>query len=412
MSRWLRDVWQWTKRWPTAGQIGFALVVILITAAISSGISNALRDSNDPRATTATTSSAPTTATTFRAPTTSSGATTATRPPATAATAATSTTHPSTTTTTTVHGVLTGPRFYASVDTMKESKDGEARGLSSAEIVDNVILSASIGNNYITVNTHLEYPDVMGQWVQTIRAAGKSVWFRLGTSNCSQSRSSYLTEMQKLIVGHPGYFRSGDIFDGDTENENSCYWTQNCGSSGPYGCPDEFNTFTQNLTTYADQAFALIGVTGVITWIHSTDPGTATTGLLNARTVEVDHNTVTVDAYPDQNTTDPNTAAQSWLNQLEEIHNAWPNADVVIGEAGYCLKSNVSDAAQASVLSAEYAVIEQANYPWLKGWNYWVGAGGEGYGGYTNIMSGGIGRWRLRPASSVLSDFYRFQLAK
>ena len=313
---------------------------------------------------------------------------------------------------TTTTTVPTGPAFYASVDTMKESKDGEAHDLSAAQILDNVILSASMGNNYVSVNTHLEYPDVMGQWVQTIRAAGKSVWFRLGTSKCSQSRASYLTQMQKLIVDHPGYFRSGDIFDGDTENENSCYWTQQCGSRGPYGCPDEFNTFTQNLTTYADQAFAQIGVTGVITWIHSTDPGTATTGLLNARTVQVDHNTVTVDAYPDQNTTDPNTAAQSWLNQLEEIHNAWPNADVVIGEAGYCLSIDVSDATQASVLSAEFAAIERANYPWLKGWNYWVGAGGPAYGGNTNIISGSTGSWRVRAASSVLSDFYRFQLAK
>jgi hypothetical protein len=72
----------------------------------------------------------------------------------------------------------------------------------------------------------------------------------------------------------------------------------------------------------------------------------------------------------------------------------------------------VSDTVQASVLNAEFAAIERANYPWLKGWNYWVGAGGPGYGGNTNLMSGGAGSWRARPASSIVSDFYRFQLAK
>jgi hypothetical protein len=300
--------------------------------------------------------------------------------------------------------------FYASVDTMKESKDAEANGLSFTQISNDVNASARLGVNYITVNTRMEYPVVMGQWVRAIRNAGKRVWFRLGSTNCAQARSSYLTEMQNLITSHPSYFRSGDIFDGDSENENSCYWTNACNGS-PWNCPYAFNTFTQKLTTYADQAFAIAGIGGVITWIHSTDPGTAQAGLLNAKTVQVDHNTVTIDAYPDQNTTDPATAARKWLDQLNKIHGVWPNADIVIGEAGYNLNTQVSDANQTAVLHAEFAAIERANYPWLKGWNYWVGAGGPGYGGYTNILSGRTGNWTVRPAGSELSSFYHSQLA-
>jgi hypothetical protein len=279
-----------------------------------------------------------------------------------------------------------------------------------AQIQNDVNASARLGVNYITVDTHMERPGVMGQWVRAIRNAGKRVWFRLGTRNCAQTRSSYLTEMQNLIRSHPSYFRSGDIFDGDAENENSCWWKNNCNGS-PWNCPHAFNTFTQNLTIYADQAFAQIGLSGVITWIHSTDPGTAQAGLLSAQTVKVDHNVVTIDPYPDQNTTDPATAARKWLDQLNKIHSVWPNAAIVIGEAGYNLNTQVSDANQAAVLQAEFAAIEQMNPPWLKGWNYWVGAGGPGYGGYTNILKGTTGNWRPRAAGTVLKNFFAWARA-
>jgi hypothetical protein len=302
--------------------------------------------------------------------------------------------------------------FIASVDTMKESKDAERNRLTYAQIAQDVRLAATLNPTHITVNTRMEYPAVMGQWVTAVRQAGKNVWFRLGSDNCSQTRSSYLAEMQKLIASNPGFFRSGDVFDGDAEAENSCYWTDNCGSSGTYACPDQFNTFVQNLTTYADRSFKQIGVSGVITWIHSTDPGTATSGLLNATTVAIDHNTVTVDAYPDGKITDPATAANAWLKELNELHGAWPAAQLVIGEAGYSLNINVADATQHAVLSAEYNAIKRAAYPWLVGWNYWVGAGGSSYGGYTNIFVGSTGNWRVRPGASDLAAFYGAQTGR
>ena len=55
------------------------------------------------------------------------------------------------------------PTFVASVDTMKESRDTETRPLSSTEILDIVRLSARINTNYITVDTHWDYPDYMQQ---------------------------------------------------------------------------------------------------------------------------------------------------------------------------------------------------------------------------------------------------------
>ena len=302
--------------------------------------------------------------------------------------------------------------FVTSLDTMKESKDLATAGLTDAQISNDVNVAASLNTTHITVDTQMEYPSVMGQWVRAVRSTGRSVWFRLGSADCSQSRASYLQEMQSLIVSHPGFFRPGDIFDGDAEAENSCYWTEHCGANGAYGCPDQFNVFLQSLTTDADRAFAAIGLSGVTTWVHSTDPGTATSGLLNATTVRVDHGTVTVDLYPDGNTTDGATAAQAMLSALSEIHNRWANSDVVVGEAGFCLNIDVADGIQADVLTSEYTAVAQASYPWLRGWNYWVGAGGPGRGGYTNIFSGGTGNWTARPAAQALARFYQFELAK
>jgi len=43
--------------------------------------------------------------------------------------------------------------------------------------------------------------------------------------------------------------------------------------------------------------------------------------------------------------------------------------------------------------------------------NYWVGPGGAGFGGYTNIFSGSYGNWTLRPAAQDLSNYYQTMLS-
>jgi hypothetical protein len=295
--------------------------------------------------------------------------------------------------------------FYSSVDTMKLSKDGAGSGLTIAQIHDAVVNSA-IGN-YVTNDVPMEYPTVMGQWSGAIRNADEHVWYRMSSSQHCLDRTVYLADLYSLMVNNPGYWHAGDIIDGDAENENSCYWTEHCGSRGPYGCPQAFNDFTGALTETEDAALAKLGITGVITGVHSTDPGTATDGLLAASTVQSDHNLVTVDAYPDQGTTDPATAAADWINQLNAIHTAWPKAQVVIGESGYDLSKDVPDSTQVAVLSAEYHAIENAHMTWLIGWNYWVGAGDCGDGGCVHLLAGSVtAGWTQRPAAATVAAFY------
>src|SRR5215475_7194782 len=68
--------------------------------------------------------------------------------------------------------------FIASVDTMKESRDTETRPLSTAAIKHSVDLAAGLNVNYITVDTHWEYPDYMKKWIDAVRATDRHVWFR------------------------------------------------------------------------------------------------------------------------------------------------------------------------------------------------------------------------------------------
>ena len=148
---------------------------------------------------------------------------------------------------------------------------------------------------------------------------------------------------------------------------------------------------------------------GVATNVHSTDPGTAMK-ILRAGFVRSMHNLITVDAYPDQTTTDPIAAANDWARELARWHSTWLrrglSVSILLGEWGYSLGMNVDDATQQSVIQSEVSgPFRRA--PYLVGANYWVGPGMAGDGGYTQILGpDGAGGWRFRPAAGVISSFY------
>ena len=68
---------------------------------------------------------------------------------------------------------------FTSIDTMKESMDTDSWGLTATEIADDVNLAASLNPTYITVDTHMNNPAYMAEWVNAVRATGKHVWFRI-----------------------------------------------------------------------------------------------------------------------------------------------------------------------------------------------------------------------------------------
>jgi hypothetical protein len=301
--------------------------------------------------------------------------------------------------------------FIASIDTMKESKDTDSSTqLTDAQIANDIYLCVSLNPNYITVDTHYDEDTYMARWVRAIRATGKHVWFRPGFAGWGTGTSGimtptmYLAKLRIFILTHPSLFQPGDIFDENAEPENGRYWGATYGANWSSQTRD-FNSFLVGLTDTADQAFRQLGIGGVITTIHSTDPWTAEhPEVLYPSTVQHMGNLVTVDAYPDENTTDPTTAANEWIQQLMRIHVARPTARILIGEMGYSNKLPVDDTTQETALKEELDALSSVSY--LAGINYWVGAGTAASGGYTHIFTGSAGHWSLRPAAYVLASFY------
>src|SRR5436853_3924086 len=156
-----------------------------------------------------------------------------------------------------------GTTFYASIDTMKESRDTETRPLSSEEILAIVTLSASINTNYITVDTHWDYPNYMQQWVDAIHATGHHVWFRShpnqweNTNGASDTMTpaQYKAVESDFILAHASLFQSGDIFDACSEPEQGHYWYKKYGqhwtSNAPNDATRDYNAIIRDTTDVA-----------------------------------------------------------------------------------------------------------------------------------------------------------------
>src|SRR4029077_17138698 len=323
------------------------------------------------------------------------------------------------------------PGFIASIDTMKLSKDLAAYGFTSAD-AQAVDLAATTNATHITDNAPFESPAVEEAYANRIHADGKHVWFRLNVFGGNIPHGDlgdgyptfapgYLTRLHQVMLAHPGMFKAGDILDGDAEAENSVWWANQygCGVQGPCTpcnaqatnkpCAPvaQFNHFRVAMTEQENRDLASLGIAGVDTTVHSTDPGTAQHQLY-ASTVQAMGDKITVDAYPDQNATEPAVAVANWTNALNEWHQTWAgkgiNVGVLVGEWGYSNTINVSDPVQQAVIHAETQAFPSVAF--LLGTNYWVGPGCSSCGGYTNIFVQEGGVWKLRPPAKQISAFY------
>ena len=312
-----------------------------------------------------------------------------------------------------------GATFIASTDTMKESRDTETHPLSSKEILDIVTLSASINTNYITVDTHWDYPDYMRQWVNAIRAAGRHVWFRsqpnqwenINGARGTMTPDQYKAVEAKFILAHTSFFESGDIFEACPEPEQGHYWSKHYGEHWTWHAPNratrDYNAFIRDTTDVANNAFQQTGIHGVITTIRSTNTFFSTHSDVFERTTVDKLGSITIDSYPEEATIDPATAVSRRVDELNTIENLW-HVPIILGEMGYSNQIDVDDVIQQNVLKAEFQAMETLSY--VVGLNYWVGAGTNTSGGYTHIFAKSGERWSLRPAAYELSAFYKAKL--
>ena len=314
-----------------------------------------------------------------------------------------------------------------SIDTMKESMDHASDPTSQAQIDQHVGQLAALNPTHITVDTPMDQPDRYTMWVDSIRAHGRKVWHRPmpwgypsppAMTDPSVTPAMYLDRLRQFILEHPGVFQPGDILDGDSEADANAYWRRFPAedwwnwSNPPYAptysqACEEFNGYLVDLKRVADDALAQRGITGVETGIRSLNPWWATANCLQDETIATLGGYLTIDAADDAGRpggTDPAVLSAEWDERLERWHGHRPNATIIFGEYGYPNDMLVDDATQAQVLTAVLGVIASKSY--VKGVNYWAGAGGPGWGGYTNILTGTFGVWSPRPAALELARFY------
>lgn len=310
--------------------------------------------------------------------------------------------------------------FIASIDTMKESRDTETRPLSSNEILNIVKISASINTNYITVDTHWDYPSYLQQWVDAIHATGLHVWFRSQPNQWENNNGAtgmmtpaqYEAVEHNFILAHASLFQPGDIFDACPEPEQGHYWSEQYGQHWTWTAPNaasrDYNAFIRDTTDIANTSFQQKGINGVITNIRSTNTFFASHPAVLEQATVKKLGRITIDSYPEQSTTDPITAANARVDELKTIENIW-HLPIIIGEMGYSNEVEVDDTTQEKVLKAELQAIEPLSY--VAGVNYWVGPGTNTSGGYTHIFAKSGQGWLLRPAANDLSLFYQTKLS-
>jgi hypothetical protein len=299
-----------------------------------------------------------------------------------------------------------------SVDTMKLSRDTLKAQLTDAQIAADVRLDTRLHLTHIAVDVYYDDPAYMARWVRIVRASGLHVWFRAhwyawedhGDQRGSMSPHEYIEATRRFLQQHATLLANGDIFDFCSEPENGAYWLRAYGNGWSWrnsAAKSAFNTFIRSGIYMASTTLAHRGRGGVLVTVISVNPSIAER-MLSKPTVQR-MGMLTLDLYPEGTTRDPATATQRLLAEIAQVRRRWP-VPVLLGEHGYARDQEVDDATQARVLAAEMAAL--ARLPYLLGQNYWVDAGGPGYGGYTNLYRRAGSGWTPRPAAAVLAQAY------
>jgi hypothetical protein len=297
---------------------------------------------------------------------------------------------------------------------MKLSRDTLQDPLSDAQIAALIRLDVHLHLTHVTADVYYDDPSYLARWARAIHRAGLHVWFRAhwyawedhqgGRARGHMSPSAYLAATQRFLQQHAALFQNGDIFDFCSEPENGAYWRQTYGPGWSWRnqrARQAFNAFIRDGVAMATATLASLGHSAVMVRVVSVND-TVALGLLSAPTVH-SLGLITIDLYPELTTRDPVVATQRLVAAIAAVHRRW-GVPVLLGEHGYPRDMAVDDTTQARVLATELAVLTRL--PYLIGLNYWVDAGGPGYGGYTNLYRRVRATWQPRPAAAVLAQAF------
>lgn len=263
---------------------------------------------------------------------------------------------------------------FASIDTMKQSRDAARDRTITPEFIGNQVRAIKeLGATHVAIGTPYddEFIPVLRDWVVQSRKNGLKVWFRgnfaafekqHGTDHEGWFGYPHEPDVTKhhqktydFITSHPDLFQKGDIFTPWPEPENviDAYNNQNT----------YFNFLTTSYTT-AQQAFADIGQANKIATNFSMNGDVARR--LTPDVVKAIGNTVVIDHHVD----DPRKMGE-YMQAI--IDRYGPEVRLVLGEFG--AGKDMTQLEQA--LFVENLLAEIERFPNnVQGVNYWVMQGG------------------------------------
>lgn len=305
------------------------------------------------------------------------------------------------------------------MDVMKYSKDVVCNQTSQATVDMMTTRAATAGANFVAISTQYDTTatgacggGVTGdplplttKWVNSIRAHGMHVWFRMMGNSFEgingKTKTKNLTAYTAQIVAwyhdHPTLVLSGDIITPTPEPDSA-------GISGVTYCPTscqfsnaaEYNTWIQNTQTAVKAEMAAQGKTVKVGYYgHSpfivwgeNNPDWQGQSFLTQATVDSMDGVIAMDSYPE-------TYGGTMAGSIAGAHTKWPSAHLVISEWG-----TITAGTDAQKEARVIASMGAAKQTYVDGFNYWnLGpAGNEGL-----LVSG-----TLAPTAwyDEVSDFY------
>lgn len=263
---------------------------------------------------------------------------------------------------------------FASIDTMKQSRDSARDPRITPEFISNEIRAIKeLGATHVAIATPYddEFIPVLTEWVTQTRKQGLKVWFRgnfcsfdrqYGTENegwfgypHEPDETKHHDRIQQFITNYPDLFQKGDIFTPWPEPENVINFYEN---------PQRYYNFLTTSYQTAQQAFTNIGKRNDIQINFSMNGDVARR--LTPEVVDTLGNTVVIDHHVD----DPQKMG-AYIQAIIELYG--PAVKVIIGEFG--AGAEMTELEQA--LFVEKLLQEIEKFPDnINGVNYWVIRGG------------------------------------
>lgn len=224
---------------------------------------------------------------------------------------------------------------FTSIDTMKISRDRAREGVSQTDIDYLVSEVAKTGATHVGIGTPYdeEFLPALTQWVTAARNNNLNVWFRGNFSGWEgwfehqpfTDTNEHHEKTKAFITAHVELFQEGDIFTSAPEPENG----YKGGVIGPFWDSEENKTALRNflIESYniCKEAFTQIGMADLVKFGYFSMNGDVAKALTN-EVVEQIGNVVVIDHYVQDS-----EKMSSWI---AELHQLYPNAEVVIGEFG------------------------------------------------------------------------------